>query len=217
MAQRRTGVLAAEDRPGRAQLVFGLLLGLLLLASGLYVWHRPHASADGVASDAPSGSASEDLLRDARDAAVRVAAVDAGVAEPPVVVSETRALGCHDRGPKRTSPDECDRLAPVEQALSHSIEQSVECAAPVEKGATIEYVADVSFSRRKVRITLPRAGRSVRDRKVVLACTSAVRDAMLEAMPPVALDGVSHQHARYEIAVTATYRGKGAAVSAMAR
>ncbi len=66
----------------------------------------------------------------------------------------------------------------------------------------------MSFSRHRVRLTLPKSGRSVRDRKVITSCASAVREAMLEALPTSALDAVAHQHARYEVAVTATYRGK---------
>jgi hypothetical protein len=52
---------------------------------------------------------------------------------------------------------------------------------------------------------LPKAGRSVRDRKVVTACAAAVRDGMRS----LALDGIDHRHARYSIAITAAYRGKG--------
>ena len=70
-------------------------------------------------------------------------------------------------------------------------------------GGTIEYVADVSFSRHRVNVLLPRAGRSVHDRKAIRACSTAVRG----ALQGVALEGMEHQHARYKIAVTATYRG----------
>jgi len=35
-----------------------------------------------------------------------------------------------------------------------------------------------------------------------------VREAMEAALPKGALENLEHQHARYEIAVTATYRGK---------
>jgi hypothetical protein len=59
----------------------------------------------------------------------------------------------------------------------------------------------VSFSRRKVSVILPRAGRSVRDRKVLSACATAVRG----AMGGLALDGIDHQHAQYRISVIATY------------
>jgi hypothetical protein len=84
------------------------------------------------------------------------------------------------------------------------VEQYAACVVPSSPGASIEYVADVSFARRRVSVSLPRAGRSVQDRKVLRACASAVRG----AMQAVALDGVDHQHARYQIAITATYRGK---------
>ena len=51
---------------------------------------------------------------------------------------------------------------------------------------------------------MPRSGRSLHDRKVVGACAVAVR----EAMDAVTLDGADHEHSRYKISVTATYRGK---------
>jgi hypothetical protein len=43
----------------------------------------------------------------------------------------------------------------------------------------------------------------VHDRKALRACSTAVRG----ALQGVALEGMDHQHARYKIAVTATYRG----------
>ncbi len=125
LARRRASSFAAEDRPLRAPLVAALLLGLLLLASGLYVWHRPHVPGDGASSDGRSGLASDDASGPLDDGGgMRTAVVDAGGVPPSVVVSEVRTLGCHDRGPKHTSPDECDRLAAVEQALSHAVEQA---------------------------------------------------------------------------------------------
>jgi hypothetical protein len=190
--------LAVEDRPVRVQLVLALALGLVLVASGLYLWHRPHPSADGAATEASAPAAEAD---DAGIAAL--AAADAAPA--PVSVSDARVVGCHDRGPKVTAAEACDRLPAVEQALSRAIEQSVACFPPAGDGATIEYVADVSFSRHKVRVSMPRAGRSERDRKVVSGCGTAVR----EALHSLELEGIAHEHARYEIAVTASYRGKG--------
>jgi hypothetical protein len=92
----------------------------------------------------------------------------------------------------------------VELALEHAISQTASCSSTSTAGGTIEYVADVSFLRRKVKISLPRSGRSLRDRKVVGACAIAVR----EAMDAVPLDGADHEHSRYKISVTATYRGK---------
>ena len=70
--------------------------------------------------------------------------------------------------------------------------------------ATIEYLADVSFSRHTLHISLPRDSRSVHDRKVVAACAAAVRG----ALPASSLDPLSHEHARYQISITATYRSR---------
>jgi hypothetical protein len=183
----------------RIQLVAALVLGLVLVASGLYLWRRPHASGDASSSGTASGAPDADI----GDAGAVAVVVEAG--PPPVSISEPRLLGCHDRGPKVTPADACDHIAPVEQALSKAIEQSVACFPSTGDGATIEYVADVSFSRHKVRVSMPRTGRSEHDRKVVSGCGTAIR----EAMHALELDGIEHQHARYEIAVTASYRGHG--------
>jgi len=181
----------------RVQLGAALALGVALVASGLYLWRRPHESIDGANSEsAPAESPGFDA---GPPAAAPVAAA------APLSLSDVRVVGCHDRGPRVTPADECDHLAAVEQALSKAIEQSVACFPTTADGATIEYLADVSFLRHKLRVTMPRAGRSEHDRKVVSGCGTAVREA-IRALP---LDGISHQHARYQIAVTASYRGRG--------
>jgi hypothetical protein len=185
-----------EDRPVRVQLVVALVLGLVLVATGL-LWRRPRASADGAAAEAPAADAGGP-----DEGGAAQAVVDA--APPPVALSEARVIGCHDRGSRVTAPEDCDRLATVEQALSHAIEQSVACYPATQDSGTIEYLADVSFSRHRVRVSLPRAGRSTHDRKVVSACAAAVRESMR-----LELDRIDHRHARYQISITATYKGRG--------
>jgi hypothetical protein len=199
-ARASAALFPQDDRPARTQLVAALLFGLVLVASGLYLWRRPRAASDESGSDTPAASAVPILAGDA--GAIVGAAADAG-AQGPVALSEPRVLGCHDRGPTKTPPDACDRLAPVEKAIESAITGAAACVPPEQGGGTIEYVADVSFARHQVRVSLPRAGRSVHDRKVLRACSTAVRG----AMQGLALDGADHQHARYHIAVTATYRG----------
>jgi hypothetical protein len=195
-ARRRGMPHHDEDRPVRVQLIAALLVGLVLVSSGLYLWRRPpRMTTDGSAAE-PVASA----LAVASDAGTP--AIEAGAT--PVVLSEARIVGCHDRGPRVTLPEECDHVDSIERALSQAIQQSLACVPAADSSGTIEYVADVSFSRHNVRIHLPRSGRSLRDRKVVVACRTAVGD----AMRAVQLDGVEHRHARYEIAITATYRGK---------
>jgi hypothetical protein len=197
------GTAAGDEGPGRLQLGAALLLGLVLVAAGLYMWRRPR-SADPSADDtsAASPAASSGL----GDAGIVIGAVSPEAGSPSgVALTEPRVLACQDRGSKKTAPDACDRLAPVEKALADAISQAATCvqAGGTGEGGTIEYVADVSFSRHKVGVSLPRAGRSVHDRKAIRTCATAVRSA-LQAM---ALESVDHQHARYKIAVTATYRG----------
>lgn len=199
-ARASAALFPQEDRPARTQLVAALLFGLVLVASGLYLWRRPRAAGDEAGSDTTAASAVPIL---AGDAGAIVGAGGDGGAQTPVALSEPRVLGCHDRGPGKTPPDACDRLAPVEKAIASAITGAATCVPPEQGGGTIEYVADVSFLHHKVNLKLPRAGRSVHDRKALRACGAAVRS----ALQGIALDGMEHMHARYEIAVTATYRG----------
>jgi len=173
-----------------------MVVGVALVASGVYLWRRPHSAVDPRAAT-PSASAL--VVEDAR---APEALLDAG--GPGVTLSEARILACHDKGTRKTPAEQCDHVATVEQALAHAISQTASCSSSSTAGGTIEYVADVSFLRRKVRISLPRSGRSLHDRRVVEACAVAVR----EAMDAVPLDGTDHEHSRYKISVTATYRGK---------
>jgi hypothetical protein len=193
--------LGGEDRPVRLQLVGALLLGLVLVASGLYLWRRPRAPADTSSAEPAASMASPVLAAGVfpGDAGAASAAPDAGGSG--VALSDARVLVCQDRGSKKTAPDQCDHVASLEQALSSAISQAGTCAT--SSAGTIEYIADVSFARHKVSVSMPRAGRSVRDRKALRACSTAVRG----AMQTVALDGIDHQHSRYKIAITATYKG----------
>jgi hypothetical protein len=188
---------AVEDRSVRAQLAVALAVGLVLVAAGLYLWRRPHAPVDAATPEpAPeSPSAAGEIV------GPPAVPADAGKASP-VTLSDARVLACHDRGPKKTPVDQCDHVLPLEKALANAVEQAATCMPESGGGGTIEYVADVSFLRHKVSVVLPRAGRSVRDRKSLDACGTAVRS----VMHSVPLDGLEHQHARYKISLTATYR-----------
>lgn len=192
-----------DDRPGRLQLGAALLLGLVLVASGLYLWRRPHSSADSSADD-PAAALLPSAGALAGDAGMITGALGAEAGSPSqVALSEPRVLACQDSGSKKTPPDACDRLAPVEQALANAITQAATCVQNAGAGGTIEYVADVSFSRHQVHVSLPKAGRSMHDRKVLRSCSAAVRT----GLQGLGLDSIDHQHARYKIAVTATYHG----------
>jgi hypothetical protein len=199
------------DLPGQRDHSFRVRLGAALVAAfvaagiGLFLWRRPHAPSQPTADEAQSSSsmAASEAPPEARQPQV-------AAPPPPVAVSEARVLGCHDRGPKVTAPDQCDHLPTIEKALVAAIEQAASCvpssgtaaSAGGATAATIEYVVDLSFNRSRLTVALPHEGRSVRDRKVVRACGSAVR----AAMQLTQLTGVPHEHAQYKIALTATYR-----------
>jgi hypothetical protein len=195
------GLFAVEERPMRLQLIAALVLGLLLVGTGLFLWRRPHVpTADAqAAAEAASASASAALAQAVITPGPSASAAPVG----PVALSEPRVVACHDRGSKKTAPDQCDHVAPVEKALADAIRKAATCVPSDSSSGTIEYVADVSFSRHKVLLTLPRGGRSVSDKKVLHTCSSEVRSTMQD----LSLDGIDHQHARYSIAVTATYHG----------
>jgi hypothetical protein len=192
------GLFAVEERPVRIQLFGALTLGLVLVGTGLFLWRRPHVPADAQAAEsaAASASAQAGIVSPAPSASAPAASL-------PVTLSDARVVGCHDRGSKKTAPDQCDRIPALEKALSDAIEKAATCVPPSANSATIEYVADVSFSRHKVGLLLPRDGRSVKDKKVLHACSTAIRG----TIQGLTLDGIDHQHARYSIAVRATYRG----------
>src|ERR1700722_972418 len=121
--------LGPAERPDRIQLGAALLFGFVLVASGLYMWRRPHAPADGAGETQAEESASAaGSAGPAGSAGAFAAASDAG-AGAPVALSEARVLACQDRGSKKNPPDACDRLAPVERAMASAITQSATCVA----------------------------------------------------------------------------------------
>lgn len=199
----RSGIQTADalgggwDRPARLQMIAALLLGLVLVTIPLYLWRRPRAEAEPIVGSEP-GASSPAL-------GVSVAA------PPPVAEAGALSLGephigsCQDPGSKKTAADQCDRLPVVEKALARAIEDSAGCVPDSAGGGTIVYVADVSFARKKAPIvlTLPKDGRSLHNAKAIAACTSAVKQKLVGQT----LDGVTHAHARYHVAITATYPG----------
>jgi hypothetical protein len=201
--------LRNADAPVRIQLFVALLLGLVLVATGLYLWRRPRSgpetAAGDVAASADAAPATQALVGDAGIAAAVAAQAEAGAAASVLSLSESRILGCHDKGPKKTAPEECDHLPPIEDALAKAINDSAACVPGTAGGGTIDYVLDVSFNRKKnaVKLSLPKGSRSMKNAKAIAACKSAVT----RGIHDVSVDGVTHGHARYEIGITATYPG----------
>jgi hypothetical protein len=182
------------DRPARVQMIVALLLGLVLVAIPLYLWRRPRAESIAVAGAAdagapPASSSAPPPLATGDDA--------------KLTLGDARVLLCQDPGSKKTSPEQCDHVTEVEKALAKAIEDSAGCVPSDAGGGTIQYVADVSWKRKAVNVAVPKDTRSMKNAKAVAACQSAVKS-KLQAL---ALEPLAHAHARYKIAITATYPG----------
>jgi hypothetical protein len=212
--------LLGADRPARLQMIAALVLGLVLVAIPLYLWRRPRSEAVTVASDAtgtPALSASAVSAGGGGAGGGGVNGSSAGLGGATnanlVLLSETRVLECHDPGRTKTAATDCDHLSAIEKSFAQSIQSSASCLPTAAGGGTLVYVLDVSFQRRRnpIALTVPKDGRALRNfsggssgaSSAAAACGSAVK----HALSGVTLDGVAHAHARYKIAITATYNG----------
>jgi hypothetical protein len=169
-------------------MIVALILLLLLVAIPLYMWRRPRAESIATSTE-----------RDASAPAPPVAPV-----EEKMVLGDAKTLSCHDPGPKKTPPDQCDRLPDVERALAAAIQESASCAPRDAGGGTIAYVADVSFKKKSVVLVTPKESRTMKNDKVVAACRAAVRT----KVEKISVDGITkHEHSRYRVQIVATYPG----------
>src|SRR5258708_33929931 len=83
-----------DDRPMRVQLAVALVVGVVLVASGLYLWRRPRLPGDpGAAESAPA----QGPALPAEGGGIVAGVVDAA---PPsrVHLSDPRVVACMDRG-----------------------------------------------------------------------------------------------------------------------
>jgi hypothetical protein len=184
----------SADRPARLQMIVALILGLVLVAIPLYLWRRPRAE-----SIAATGSADSGVDPSAAAAPTTTTPVDEG--KP--AIGEPKSVLCQDPGPKKTAPEQCDHVVDVEKAFAKAIEEAATCVPKDAGGGTIQFVVDVSFKRKALNVATPKEGRTMKNAKVVTSCQSAVKS-KLQAL---SLDAVQHTHARYKIAITATYPG----------
>jgi hypothetical protein len=190
-----TGQIGAYERPARWQTVTAVVLGIVLVAVPLYLWRRPRSVAEPVVRD----DASEPVVADVPDVAVP----DDEAGAHALQLGDARVLDCKDPGSGRTPAERCDHLPPFEKSFAQAILDARDCVPASPAGGTITYVADVAFSHRKVPILVsaPKDGRSVKSYKIVEACVAAVR----RGLSAVTVDGLVHAHARYRIAISATY------------
>jgi hypothetical protein len=112
-------------------------------------------------------------------------------------------LQCQDAGAKKTAPEQCDHLPEFEKAFAKAIEESTSCLPKDAGGGTVQYVADVSFKKKTIAVSAPKEGRTLKNAKVAATCATVVKG----RLSVVALDSMTHQHARYKVSITATYPG----------
>jgi hypothetical protein len=183
---------AQADRPARLQMIVALLLVLVLVAIPLYLWRRPRAESIPVTAAVVDGGVLP---------AVTGAVVTSG--DDKLVVGEPKTLSCHDPGPKRTNPEQCDHVADLAKAFTKAIEETAVCVPRDAGGGTILYVADVLFKKKLVTVATPKEGRTMKNPKVASGCEKAVRN-RLAALP---FETIKHEHAHYRVSITATYPG----------
>lgn len=182
------------ERPARLQIVVALFLVLVLVVIPLYLWRRPRAEAIAVTPGAVDAGALPAVS----------AAPTAPVTEDKLVLGEPKILSCHDPGPKKTAPEQCDHVVELEKGFAKAIEDSASCVPREAGGGSVIYVLDVTFKKKNaLALATPREGRTLKSGKAVSACEKAVR-AKASALP---YDAMKHEHARYRVAITATYPG----------
>lgn len=183
---------AQVDRPARLQMIVALILGLVLVAIPLYLWRRPRAESITV----NAGSVDGGVLP-------AVTAATTGATDEKLVLGDPKILSCHDPGPKKTAPEQCDHVAELEKAFAKAIEENTSCVPRDAGGGTIIYIADVAFKKKTVSVGTPKEGRTLKSSKVAGTCEKAVK-ARLSSLP---YDTIKHEHARYRVSITATYPG----------
>jgi hypothetical protein len=190
-----TGQIGAYERPARWQTIAAAVLGVVLFAVPLYLWRRPRSVAEPVVRDDAADVPAADLAD--------VAAPDDEAGARALSLGDPRILECRDPGSRATPAERCDHLPPFERGFAQAILDAHDCVPAGPAGGTITYVADVAFTRKRapVLISAPKDGRSVKSYKVVEACVAAVR----RGLSAVSIDGLAHAHARYKVAVSATY------------
>ena len=193
--------LTTMGRPARLQMFAAATLIVVLAAIPLYLWRRPRAVVEPAREDA--GDAPPLGAGDAGPPLDPIFHARRPIEMAAVTLANSRVIECHD-GTKRVPAADCDHLVPIEKALATAIESAGTCVPASAGGGTLEYVADVSFARKKnpVLLSMPREVRTLKSNKVASVCATAVKHAF--ATPPL---DFPHAHARYKVSILATYPG----------
>jgi hypothetical protein len=191
--------LAKQDRATKIQMLIMLGLGVVLVSVPLYFWRRPPSSptqeGEGRA-DAPRTDLS------AFTPTTPNAGGDGGLSPNQAVfgLGEARILSCRDA---RKDLAECGKLPAFEEAFAKVVRDNASCLPEAAGGGSIQYVAEVNFAKKKISLSTPKDGRTVRNVKLLKPCVLAIKRS-LDGFP---IDKTDHGHTRYKVSVVATYPG----------
>ncbi len=198
------------QRDVRLQAALALVVGVAVVAVPLFIWGRgkkkgPDADAAASASaSVEEASQPTVIFGDAGPSR----AVEAG--GRTLTIGEPKYLNCQVPGPGKTPPEKCDHLGPIEELVTKAIAERVPtCLGPLATSQSVNVIVDVSFKRKKVRLTAGKDGSSMpaAQRKKLVACFD-------KGVVAPTWDTVAHAHQRYVFQILTTFGPSAAAVPA---
>ena len=187
-------------------MILALFALTVLVALPIYLLRRPRPIVDAAAD---AGVLRPTIIADAgvtSEEASAAAAVDAGASGKRLTLSEVKTIRCTPKGGRRASfanADRCERVTMFEDALARSIRDNIACAPPSAAPFTVSFVLTVDVDRTKLHLWAGRSGTLKRR-----AANDLIR-CVEHAIAPPDWNAASHQYAKYEINVIASYPGNG--------
>lgn len=200
----RTPTLGGRvQRDVRLQAALALVVGIAVVAVPLFIWrgNKKHEDRAAAAASASASASAEDAgapVVSFGDAGASLS-VDAG--GRTISFGEPRYLKCQDPGPTKTTADKCDHLGTLEELVTKTITERVAtCLPSLATSQTVNFVVDVSFKRKKMRIKDGKEGSSMpaKDRKKLVSCIE-------KGLVAPNLESVPHAHQRYLFQFVATF------------
>ena len=190
---------AGIDRSVRVQMIIALVAGLVMVAVPLYLWRRPRAeAATERESRKPAPPPVSAAPPTALDAPAASAAPTADAKIPGLLLSEPKMIKC-GAGRGKIFPEQCDRQGHFEELLLKTLRESPRCAPEKGVSGTVNFVLDIDHKTKKLKVWAGKSSTMKRAaRKKIVGCVN-------QALPPADWAQVIHQHAKYQIAVLATY------------
>jgi len=203
-----------RDRSIRVQVSIALVAGLVMVAVPLYLWRRPvlleAIEVTARVSSSSNGSTQaigvSPLVPEPTGSAVQPTNVTLPLASsaPAITVSsrglslgEAKVVKCSKAG-VRGGVGPCDRQPFFEEALARVIRDSSSCAPTLTAGGTVNFVLEVDFYSKKLRVWPGRSG-SIRKKALqdVVGCIN-------RALPTPDWSQLPHQYTKYQVALLAT-------------